>query len=383
MKQRNILLLLDMLDVRLHAGIGRFARTHHWHLTVDHLLELPKGWRGDGVLAVLRAREEVNQYVKRMRVPVVDFGIYHPEIKVSRVIGDHDAIGRMAAEHFQSRFFHHFAWVSMRWSPVHALRYQGFTRDKPAERWVWTEHAPAAHQDDWDAFAKWLGKKLEQAPKPLAILTYNDYDASRVLDTCIRFGITVPDEVAILGVDNNTLVCENQPVQLASIEHNLEEIGYQGAALLQELMEGRSKLKAPVLIPPKGIVLRQSADLVAVQHPLVRDALIFVKEHLSARMGVSQVAEHLHISRATLDRIFKKETGGTLGSEILRQRIAKAKILLRSTSLKNYEIASQAGFCNPAHLSQTFNKRVGLSPNKYRLSLSQAMEQAIADNIRI
>ena len=368
MKQRNILLLLDMLDVHLHAGIGRFARTHHWHLTVDHLLELPKGWKGDGVLAVLRARDAVNQYVKKMRVPVVDFGIYHPEIKVARVIGDHAAIGRMAAEHFKARFFQHFAWVSMRWSPVHALRYEGFTQQSPAEKWVWMDHAPKARQDDWESFAKWLGKKLVDAPKPLAILTYNDYDASRVLDTCLRFGITVPDEVAILGVDNNTLVCENQPVPIASIEHNLEEIGYRGAELLQALMDNQAKVGRPILIPPKGIVLRQSADLIAVRSPVVREALIFVKEHLEQRFGVEQVAAHLALSRATLDRVFKAETGKTLGGEIVRQRLARAKILLRSTTLKNYEIARQTGFCNPAHLTQSFQKYLGQSPKTYRLS---------------
>lgn len=369
MTQRNVLLLLDMLDVQLHAGIGRFARTHQWHLTVDHLFELPKGWNGQGALVVLRAREQVNSYVKKLRVPVVDFGIYQPTIKVSRVIGDHEAIGCMAVEHFKSRFFQHFAWVSMRWSPVHALRYKGFTRQMPIEKWVWAEHAPQVRQDDWDSFSKWLGRKLADAPKPLAILTYNDYDASRVLDTCLRFGITVPDEVAILGVDNNTLVCENQPVPLASIEHNLEEIGYRGAALLQELMDGKAKAPNPILIPPKGIVLRQSADLIAVRNPTVRDALIYVKEHLNQRFGVAQVAQHLDISRATLDRIFKTETGETLGGEIIRQRIARAKILLRSTPLKNYEIARQTGFCNPAHLAQTFQKHLGQSPKAYRLSV--------------
>jgi len=369
MKQRNILLLLDMLDVQLHAGIGRFARTHQWHLTVDHLLELPKGWKGDGALVVLRARENVNRYVRKLHIPVVDFGIYQPDIKVSRVIGDHDAIGRMAAEHFKSRFFQHFAWVSMRWSPVHALRYRGFTHVTPAEKWAWVEQAPKARLEDWDSFAKWLGKKLADAPKPLAILTYNDYDASRVLDTCIRFGITVPDEVAILGVDNNTLVCENQPVPLASIEHNLEEIGYRGAELLQALMDGKPAVCQPILIPPKGIVLRQSADLIAVRHPTVREALIFVKKHLGERFGVAQVAQHLQVSRATLDRIFKAETGETLGCEILRQRIARAKILLRSTPLKNYEIAQQTGFCNPAHFTQTFEKKVGQNPKAYRSTI--------------
>jgi LacI family transcriptional regulator len=256
----------------------------------------------------------------------------------------------------------------MRWSPVHALRYGGFTQQAPAEKWVWMDHAPKARQDDWDSFAKWLGKKLAEAPKPLAILTYNDYDASRVLDTCIRFGITVPDEVAILGVDNNTLVCENQPVPLASIEHNLEEIGYRGAELLQALMDGQTKVEQPILIPPKGIILRQSADLIAVRSPVVREALIFVKEHLERRFGVEQVAAHLALSRATLDRVFKAETGKTLGGEIVRQRLARAKILLRSTTLKNYEIARLTGFCNPAHLTQSFQKYLGQSPKTYRLS---------------
>ena len=380
MKQRNVLLLTEPNDYLFFPGIGRFAKTHGWHLTADYAGEMPHGWKGDGILTVLRTRRSVINFVLKQNVPVVDFGFYYPEIRLPRVVGDHAAIGAMAARFFYERHFRNVAWASSLWTPVHALRYEGLCRTlerlhaavrtsaplPPVGRWVWSEASSKRQRNNWDAFTRWLGRKLADTPKPVAILAYDDYDASRVLDVCLRLDIAVPYEVAIVGVDNNTLVCENQPVPLSSIAHDMEEVGYKGAELLERLMNGGRKPAKPIKVPPTGIVIRQSADNLAVQHPLVRNALVFIRDNITLRFGTQQIATALGVSRSTLDRIFLSQTGRTLGVEILSQRMSAAKRLLGAAPLKIADIAHQTGFCNAAHLAQVFTQRLGKSPKHFR-----------------
>jgi LacI family transcriptional regulator len=377
MKLKNVLIETGLHDSRQKLGVCRFAKEQNWHLTFDERLSLPRGWKGDGVLTILRDRKDLIDYVKHLRIPVVDMGLYHPEINVSRVIGDHEAIGRMAAEHFAHSFFKHAAWFSSDWSYVHALRFKGFQDTwlkqssqsdsrAPIHRWVWCEQTSKKTFDDWMLFTRWIGKHLRAAPKPIAVFTFDDYDAMRIHDACISNDLAIPEEVAILGVDNNEMVCDHQVVPLASVKHDLEEVGYRAAELLGTLMDGKPKSKKPILIPPKGIALRRSADTIAVDNPTVRNALIYIKENGHRSFGAEQLAQHLKIPRSTLDLAFTKTIGHSIGTEILRQRLAKVKLLLLNTSLKIQEIAKQTGFCNASYLNNLFRKAYKQSPLRYR-----------------
>jgi hypothetical protein len=130
----------------------------------------------------------------------------------------------------------------------------------------------------------WMARELERLPKPLAVFAFNDYDAAWLVDTCVFHKISVPDEVAILGVDNNEMVCVCLPVPLSSIQHDLERIGYEAAALLDRMLEGEAPPESPLLIPPKGIITRRSTDYSAVNNPQLRQALLFIREHLGDRL---------------------------------------------------------------------------------------------------
>ena len=396
MKQRNVLLVIQPAYPERIQGIARFARSHGWHLTiVDRLARFPRGWRGDGALVTLRGNVKTNRFVKglvRDGIPVVDLTFNHPEIKLPRVSGDHMAFGRLAREHFESLNFRHFAWFSTGWSHVHELRFCGYAaetrdegrgkREENADRWVLEEMVGNNEIDNWRLFLKVIGRKLQEAPKPLAVLTYDDADAAKVLSAALEAGLCVPEDVAIMGIGNDTVICENQAVPLSSVDHDLERNGYEGAALLDKLMRAghvqngeavsrplvKKELRGSfaTLIPPRGIIVRKSTDTLAADDPLLSAALREIAKRLSTSFGVTDIAEALNVPRTRLDRLFSEKFARSVGKEIVRQRIERAKMLLTSTDKPMKEIAALCGYCNAGYFTNAFRAETGLTPKFWR-----------------
>ena len=370
--KRNVLVMVSPMSAARVSGVARYAREHGWHLMIqDRLGYHPLAWDGDGVIATLRRDPVTFKSIRALMergIPVVDLTVNRPEIDVPRVTSDHVGIGRLAATHFAERNYRHIVWFSTGWGHVHALRFKGLSENSPAERWVLSDALPKRFQNDWNAFATWLGGKLAAAEKPLAALTYDEADAVRLLDAAERAGVAVPEELAILSIGNDSLICENQSVTLSSIDQNLERGGYEAAALLQRLMDGKRSPKRPILVPPAGIVLRQSTDAIAVADPLIRRALDYMADNLARRFGAAQVADAVGVTQNILHKRFTAELGHSLGAEIARQRLAKTKLLLRNSRQTIAAIAAATGFCTPSHLSNTFHAATGLSPRAWRAS---------------
>lgn len=394
MKRRNVLILVTPAYQPRLAGIARYARQHGWQLTIlDRIARQPKGWNGDGVLVTLRDNPETVAFVKSLRrrkIPVVDLTFNHPEMHLPRVSGDHFAMGALARRHFEERNFRHFAWFSTNWLNIHRLRYNGFSLKNvkckmengkyPKEqvlhstfsilpspfRWVFSEEASMDRIDDFAWFDRWLGDKLRAASKPLALLAYDDTDAARALGACLAAGLSVPEDVAVLGIGGDRLICENQPVPLSSVEHDQGHTGYEGAELLDRLMDGEKPPHQPILIPPRGITVRASTDFIAAASPIVRRALEYIRTHLDKPFGLAQIADGIGSSRATIARLFEQEFGHPVGAEILRQRLTLAKRLLNDGTLSISEIALRVGFCNPAYFTNTFRRATGVTPKKWR-----------------
>lgn len=366
MKQRNVLLVIQPAYPERIQGIARFARSHGWHLTiVDRLARFPRGWRGDGALVTLRGNAETNRFVRglvRDGIPVVDLTFNHPEIRLPRVSGDHEAFGRLAREHFGSLNFRHFAWFSTGWSHVHELRHNGFA---PDDRWVLSDLVAADEIDNWRLFLRIIGRKLKTAPKPLAVLTYDDADAAKVLSAALEAGLRVPEDIAIMGIGNDTVICENQAVPLSSVDHDLEKNGYEGAALLSRLM---STHRAPCtkFIPPRGIVIRKSTDTLAADDPLLSAALREISKRLATSFGTAEIAAALKIPRTRLDRLFAEKFSRSVGREIVRQRIDRAKRFLSETDKPMKEIAALCGYCNAGYFTNAFRTETGLTPKAWR-----------------
>ena len=380
------------------SGIARYAKEHGWNLMIqDRLGHTPLAWNGDGILATLRSDPVTFRCIEKLMrrgIPLVDLTVSRPEIKVPRVTSDHLEIGRLAARHFFEREFRHVAWFSSGWGNVHKLRYQGLAEagtEKPL-KWVAADEIPVQRQSEWPSFVTWIRGKFAAAEKPLAVLTYDETDAARLLYAAKELGVNVPEELAILSIGNNPLVCENQSVPLSSIDQNLERGGYEAAALLDKLMSRRSSRHVAeqsdttlatllrkatfgrwispnnrtILIPPQGVVTRRSTDVVAVADPTIRNALLFVSAHLGEAIGAPQIADTLGCRRAELDQLFRTQLNRSVGDEIRRQRFARVKLLLQTTTLPISKIARETGFCTPSHLTNAFKTAFHLSPRVWR-----------------
>ena len=395
MKPRNVLAMVSPMSAERVSGIARYANEHGWNLMIqDRLGHTPLAWNGDGVLATLRSDPVTFKSISalmRRGIPLVDLTVNRPEIKVPRVTSDHAEIGRLAARHFAAREFKHLAWFSSSWGNVHRLRYEGFAQGLASRplKWIVADELPTRRQGDWTAFVKWIGEKLGAAGKPLAVLTYDETDAARLLYAAKELGVNVPEELAILSIGNNPLVCENQSVPLSSIDQNLERNGYEAAALLDRLMSSsqdnrpirqssnrtieQSNIRTikqsnnqTILIPPARVVTRRSSDVIAVSDATVRQALKFIGENLDKPIGSPQIADALGCRRGNLDRLFRVHLGRSVGEEIRRHRFAHVKLLLETTRLSISEIARSTGYCTPSHLTNAFKAAFGLSPKEWR-----------------
>ena len=372
MKRKNVLVMVSPMSVPRVEGIARFAREHDWNLMIqDRLGYHPIAWNGDGIIATLRSDPVTFSSIARLMkrgVPTVDLTMSRPDINVPRVTSDHEAIGRIAAEHFLERNFRNAVWFSTGWGKVHELRFKGLSERlgiAPA-KYVLSESLPKSRQNDWSAFTKWLRGAFAAAPKPVAALTYDEADGARLLNAALELDISVPEELAILTIGDSKTICENQSVPLSSIDQNLERGGYEAAALLDRLMSGKRAPKKPILIPPLGVVVRRSTEVIAVAEPTVRQAMEFIARNLSKPIGSPQIADALGIKRPTLDALFREHLHHSVGDEIRRQRFARAKLLLETTKMPVADIAAETGYCTPSHLSNTFRDATGASPRAWR-----------------
>lgn len=377
MTLKNVLLLITPSSPGRFAGIARFARAHGWHLTVaDRLTHALNGWSGDGALVTLRDDEAVLRQVRSLRrrgIPVVDLTAARPDISLPRVCGDNPAIGRLAAEHFRSRYFRNVAWYSTGWGHQHELRYASFAGEFPEQvvpRWTWTLDPRSTKSDDWKALSRWLEEKLAEAQKPLGVFCFDDADASRVESAAIDAGLKIPDDVAVLGAGDDRPLCESQFLPISSVHHDLEQIGYRGAELLEELMSDASGKfsEGPILIPPGGITERASTDALAVNSELVRRAADIYRGDLAHPPSTVQLAEQLGVSRPTLDRAFAADLGLSPAHLLARLRLDEAKRLLRDSAKPIAEISYSLGYCNPAHFTNTFRTATGQTPKSWRTS---------------
>ncbi len=369
----NILITISPSSPDRLRGIAEAAQKRGWHLMVQsRLLHRLDGWSGDGALVTVRSEDEI-RLVRRLRrkgIPVVDLTIEHPELRLPRVIGDHAEIGRCSARFFADRRFAHIAWFSSDWTHVHALRFGGLCEvweGEPPIRWVFSQSGSGRRADHWPSLVRWLGGQLAAAPKPLAVVTYDDSDAARVEHIALARGLAVPEEIAILGIGNDTLLCENQQVPLSSVRHDTEEAGRRGVALLEELMSEPHRGAPPcLLVSPRGVVERASTDVIAVEDPLLAAALGYISLHLAESFGLAQIADALGVSPSRIQSAFTAGLQCRVGDEIRRQRLARVRLLLENTTLTVSEIADQTGFQHLSHLSMLFRKTTGLTPSAWR-----------------
>lgn len=284
------------------------------------------------------------------------------------IITDSAAIGAMAAEHFLDRGFEHFAYCGLDefiWSKLRAhhfskrLEQSGFEVNlyqRPKAR------AKRAWKSEQNLIAEWL----RSLPKPVALMCCNDDRALQVIEACKLAEVYVPDQVAVLGVDNDVLICDLADPPISSVALNTEMAGQEAAELLDRLMGGEKMAGQVIGVRPTHIVTRMSTDMLAVSDSDVAAALRFIRRHPSRMIQVNDVVEATNVSRRVLEKRFKAILRRSVYQEIRRVRVNYIIELLVGTDTSITEIAVKSGFDGVEHISRYFRKETGVSLREYR-----------------
>jgi LacI family transcriptional regulator len=365
-------------DRRVIQGVADYARqAGGWSLYVeeDPLQKLPRleRWDGDGILADFDDHKFVVA-VRGLKIPVVGFGggrgWYDEASRVPYFTTDNGAVGRLAAEHLLACGFTRLAFYGNPRRRLHQWceeREEAFCTRAAAEGVACVayrgRHADAQH---WSVQLRELAAWLRGLPRPIGLMACTDIRARQVLEACRMIGARVPEDVAVIGVDNDEMICELTAPPLSSIEQGSRQIGFQAAALLDRLMAGRKPGMLRSVIAPEALIARQSTDVLACDDADVSAAIRFVRQHACDPICVDDVLQRVPLSRTTLEKRFFGVLHRTVHAEIQRVQVERAKQLLATTDLQVKHIAQRCGFKYVPYLTRVFRLHVGVSPVEFR-----------------
>ncbi len=323
-------------------------------------------WRGDGIIARIE-NEMIAAAVIACEQPTVNVSASGLVPDFPSVVSDSMAIAVKAARHLLDRGLRHFAFCGdarFSWSVQHgenfvtALHNQGHT----------CEVFPSVVGDsnNWSREQKKIARWIKALPKPVGVMACYDIRGQEVLDVCRSSGLRVPEDIAVIGQHNDELLCELCDPPLSSVIPNARRVGYEAAAMLDQLMRGKTVAQRRVEIPPIGIATRRSTDLNAVEDEHLRRAMCFIRDHSHQVIGVDDIARAAGISRSLLEKKFREVFSRTPWDQVVQARLQHAEQLLLQTRLSIAEIAERSGFGTPEYFSTAFRKLTGTSPRALR-----------------
>jgi LacI family transcriptional regulator len=330
-----------------------------------------KHWKGDGILARIDDRRMADA-ILATKLPAVDVRGAFEDLPIPFVGLDNRPIAKLGFEHLQQCGLVNFAFCGTPRgeNPNQDRRCDFFVELVAAagkECEVFLGRSRRQGTSSWEIEQQQIARWLKGLRKPVGVMTCHDDRGHQTLDACRRAGLRVPDEVAVIGVDNDSHLCNMCTPPLSSIDVNPSHIGYEASALLTRLMRGAAKPKGPVLLgPPRGIVPRQSTDVLAIDDHDVAAVLRFVREHAVEGIQVSDVFASARCSTSTLERRIKATLGRTIKTEITRVRLERARLLLQETDLPIAAVATRSGFSEPKYFCEVFRKAEGVTATTYR-----------------
>lgn len=323
-------------------------------------------WKADGMIALQDRQKEI----EALRLPTVTIvGSQRLPANQYQVMSDNENIGKMAASHLLGLGLRQFAYCGLEKMEWSADRAKGFIReiDRAGLPTSVYSRSPGKHSGEhWYTEEMELGNWLKALPKPIGLMACNDDLARMIAEICRINNLRVPDDIAIIGVDNDEHVCRRATPPLSSIALATESAGFEVAAMLNELMAGRKPANRCILVKPTSVVTRQSTDLIAADDPNIVKALRFIKSNANRVIKVSDVAEAAGLSRRVLQDRFADIMHRTVLDEIHRTRIEHICRLLTETNLSIFEIAEAIGYPADAHIARFFSRQTGMTPYEYR-----------------
>jgi len=355
------------------AGVLRYAHLHGpWDIQMleDHpnitQLGMFKNWKPDGIICdESEVKYETVLRIMRRRIPTVQLDgediNRHPSVH-------HDSrlIAEAVADHLLQSGLAHFAFIGSLpdayWS---CLRAKTFVARLAAAGHACRLYKPV-HSEDWGLEQQYMRTWLSALPKPCGIMAAHDLRAKQVLDTCLAANIRVPDEIAVVGVDNDLTICENTTPTLSSVLPDFEGGGYLAAELLETLLRGIRGKPRQLTYGIRGVIQRRSSLHLRQSDQLIATAVEFIRLNACAGITVPDVADHLNVSRRYAERHFRAALGRSILSEIQNRCLERICALLRETNQPIGKIGESCGYDSETYLKTLFKKRFGMTMRDYR-----------------
>ena len=379
-KNLRIALLIETSTswgAQIVRGIGEYAQrqSHPWTFYIEprgrsEQLHLPAGWQGDGIIARVTTQALCDEIVAT-GVPAVNVSWFEfSRDRLATCTVDEAAVGKTAADYFLQRGYRHFAYCGPLKRPGYTDRMQSHFVEAIQESGSVCARYRSRYQrlnaKNWQSELTDLGSWLQEQPKPLALLSWSAARGRHVTEACQHADLQVPEQVAVLGGEFDELMSSMSNPPLSTIDVSAREVGAAAAARLDRGLRGGRLPKRPQLIPPRGVITRQSTDMTAVDDTLLAAALTFIREHADQPIRVDDLLRALSLSRRRLEQRFVALLGRSPAAEIRRARLSRAERLLADTDLPIPEVAAASGFSHPETLTRTFRRERGLTPLAYR-----------------
>ena len=358
-------------------GINRYlAQNQPWSVQLDlrELFVTPpawlRQWDGDGIIT-RSTTPEMAQVILEWGIPTVNLTDIYGDQNLPAVLNHHELIGEIAARHLIEKGLKRFAFCGFSDHDWSALRENGFKEqiakrgaDVSVQRSNWTQ----AREVGWGSQQSELVQWISALPKPVGIMACNDLRGQHVLEACQALSVSVPEEVAVIGVDNDRMLCDFCNPPLSSVIPAAEKIGFEAAKMLDQLMRGEALSERTKWMDPLGIEERQSTEVLAIDDPDIVAALKLIRNRACAGLTVAEILREVPIARSVMERKFRKYVGQSPQAHIRSTQVKRACELLRDTGLNLPEIAALTGFKHPEYFSVVFKRLVGTTPGKFRES---------------
>ena len=377
-KPKRIAVLVDTSTGwgrRVIRGVANYAlKQPGWQITIEprgtaEQVSLPEGWQGDGVIARI-SRKGLYDELMAFGKPVVNVsGIELKGVGVPRVTNDYQASAELAVGHFASRGFRHLAYCGhdkLSYVARHCEAFESVAAERGFSCEVFrsgSKSAKSSWQEGRDDLVTWLNG----LPKPVGIFTWGSERGRSLLNACLEAGIAVPEQVAVLGGDEDELLCDVCTPPLSAIVTPAEQAGYEAARILHVMIEGKPAPDDNVLLAADEVHTRQSTDILAIEDEDVSRVVSYIRENIQdSSLQVADLANLVSISRRALERRFNQALGYGPAHEIQTTRNQLVKKMLRETDMSITDLASRAGYASHEYMIRAFRKETGKTPLKYR-----------------
>ncbi len=383
LKLPRVAVMLDLASAygRSEAmGVAQYVASHQpWRVELSVATQSTRSIRqidADGLIMPVTTEAQRDE-VLRLGIPTVSIAGNLTDTGFPVVTADHEKIGRMAAEFFLQRGFEFMAFCGISdryYSPRRGKGFAQTLQKAGIECHMHEKNAPTARRNRSSDQKQRLAQWLVGLPKPCGLFVCDDLQAVELLDAARQVGVRVPNDVAVLSVDNDELSCNLSDPPLSSIDHGTQQIGYQAGNLLDRMLRGESVSLKPVVVPPTAIVPRRSTDVYPKSDPHVNRALAFMQNNLTRRILVDEIVEASGVSRRLLENAFRKVIHRSILDEYHRLQTEMITHLLRNTTIPLKQIALQMGFNNVYYFNAFFKRNMGVPPGQYRKT-SRIQEQ--------